>query len=67
MERRQKWKSERPLCGFGRQEASSILGIDGLWYSLMREKFGEQMASELDWEIWKRATPLEVRRSSFQS
>jgi len=39
------------------------IGLDGLWYNLIREKFGEKTASEWDWEIWKRATPLEVRRS----
>jgi len=38
------------------------LGIDGLWYNFIREKFGEKTASEWDWEIWRRAVPLEVRR-----
>jgi len=38
------------------------LGLDGLWYNFIREKFGEKTASEFDWEIWRRATPLEVRR-----
>ena len=42
--------------------AKLYVGLDGLWHSLMREKFGEQMANELDSEIWKRATALEVGR-----
>ena len=38
------------------------VGLDGLWYSLIRERLGEQMARELDRELWKRAAHLEVRR-----
>jgi len=38
------------------------LGLDGIWYSLIKERFGEQMALELDAEVWRRNTPLEVRR-----
>jgi len=36
-------------------------GINGLWYTLIRERFGAQMAAELHKEIWKRNSPLEVR------
>ncbi len=38
------------------------VGLDGLWYSLIRERFGEDMARELDAEVWRRETPLEVGR-----
>jgi len=38
------------------------VGLDGLWHSLIRERFGEEMARELDSEIWRRATHLEVGR-----
>jgi len=36
------------------------VGLDGLWYSLIRERFGEQTARELDRELWKRAAHLLV-------
>ena len=42
--------------------AKLYIGLDGLWYTLIRERFGEQMALELDTELWKRAAHLEVRR-----
>lgn len=38
------------------------VGLDGLWYSLIRERFGEEVARELDAELWRREAPLEVRR-----
>jgi hypothetical protein len=38
-------------------------GLDGLWYSLIRERFGEDTARELDAELWRRAAPHEVRRN----
>ncbi|MBM4463285.1 MAG: hypothetical protein FJ012_08100 [Chloroflexi bacterium] len=38
------------------------VGLDGLWFNLIREQFGEQKARELSRENWKRETPLEVRR-----
>jgi len=37
-------------------------GLDGMWYSLIRERYGAAVASELDAEIWKRVTPIEVGR-----
>ncbi len=42
--------------------AKLYIGIDGVWYTLIKERFGEQMASELERELWKRAAPLEFRR-----
>ena len=38
------------------------VGLDGIWYSLIRERFGEDMARELDAEVWRRETALEVGR-----
>ncbi|MCX5998544.1 MAG: DUF6125 family protein, partial [Chloroflexi bacterium] len=37
-------------------------GLDGLWYTLLRERFGEDKARELDAELWRRAAVHEVRR-----
>ncbi len=42
--------------------AKLYVGLDGLWYTLLRERFGEDVARELDTELWKRAANLEVRR-----
>ena len=41
------------------------VGLDGLWYNLIRDRFGEQMARELDREIWsvRGASVIEVRRT----
>jgi len=40
------------------------LGLDEIWYSLMKERFGEQVALELDSEVWRRATAPEWQRIS---
>ena len=38
-------------------------GIDGIWYTMIKEKYNEELANELDLEIWsQRATPIEVKR-----
>jgi len=38
-------------------------GVDGIWMSMMRERFGDELACELDREVWtKRGTPLEFHR-----
>lgn len=42
--------------------AKLYIGIDGLWYTLIKERFGEQMASDLERELWRRAAPLAFRR-----
>jgi len=38
-------------------------GLDQLWYSLMKEKFGEEMAGQLQEELWMKrgGSELEVR------
>ena len=38
------------------------VGIDGIWTALMRERFGDKLAFELDTEVWRRNTPMELRR-----
>ena len=43
--------------------ARQYLGIDGVWYSLIREKFGDQVARDLEFEVWSRATPMEISRT----
>jgi len=43
--------------------AKLYLGMDGVWHSLIREKFGEQVARDLDVEVWSRATPIEISRT----
>jgi len=37
------------------------LGLDGIWYSLIKERFDESTAKELDAEVWRRTTPLDVK------
>ena len=58
------------MCDFSKEslvrlwETSGKLyvGLDGLWYNLVRERFGEETARELSRLNWQRAAPLEVRR-----
>jgi len=54
--------SRGALTRLWRAAGKLYVGLDGIWYSLIRERFGEDMARELDAEIWRRETPLEVRR-----
>lgn len=35
-------------------------GLDGIWYGLIKERWGEEAAAEMDAEVWRRMTPLEV-------
>lgn len=42
--------------------AKLYVGIDGLWNTIIKERFGKQTARELGEELWRRATPLEVQR-----
>ena len=45
--------------------ASLYIGLDGLYYTLIREKWGEDKARDLGSEIWLRkgfASDLEVQR-----
>ncbi len=39
------------------------VGLDGIWYGLIRDRYGEGAARELDALVWRRETPLEVRRT----
>ena len=34
--------------------------IDARWYSLMKEKFGDETAKELHWEMWRQHTTVDV-------
>jgi len=42
--------------------AKLYIGIDGIWNTVVRERYGDQVALDLDAEVWRRNTPLEVRR-----
>jgi len=42
--------------------ARLYLGIDGVWNSVVRERFGKQVALDLEKEVWKRATSTEIGR-----
>ena len=54
--------SKDALVRLWRASGKLYVGLDGLWFNLIREKFGEQKARELSRENWQRETPLEVRR-----
>jgi len=41
--------------------AKQYIGLDGLWVSLLREKFGEQVALDLDTKNWEKMSLLEYR------
>ena len=55
--------SKQALVRLWQAAGKLYVGLDGIWYSLIRERFGEEMARELDAEVWKRETPLEVGRT----
>lgn len=54
--------SKEALVRLWQAAGKLYVGMDGLWYSLLRERYGEEKARELDAELWKREAPLEVRR-----
>lgn len=40
------------------------LGLDGIWFGLIKERLGEEMAIGLDTEVWRRVTMPEWHRCS---
>lgn len=54
--------SKEALVRMWQAAGKLYVGLDGLWYSLIRERYGEDVARELDAELWRREAPLEVRR-----
>ena len=56
--------SKDALVRMWQAAAKLYIGIDGLWYTLVKERFGEKMAMDLEQEIWRRATPIEARRAA---
>jgi len=64
------FNSNRTLLDFSKEAlvrlwvatAKLYIGIDGFWYTLIKERYGEQAAGELEAELWKRAAPMEFRR-----
>jgi len=57
-----KWQdfSKEALERLFRSASILYTGIDGAWYALMREKYGDKVANELHWELWRRHTDLDV-------
>ncbi len=53
--------SKDTLVKAWRAAAKLFAGMDGIWCHLIRERFGQEMACELENEAWKRCNPLEVR------
>jgi len=43
--------------------ARQYLGIDAVWNSVVKEKFGGHIARDLEMEVWRRATSTEVLRT----
>ncbi|MFC1999526.1 DUF6125 family protein [Chloroflexota bacterium] len=54
--------SSDTLAGLCQVTDRLYCGLDRIWYSLIRERFGEEMARELDREVWRIQTPIEVSR-----
>ena len=52
--------SKDTLAKFYLAASRLYCGIDGMWYSLIRERFDERRAQELDREIWRRIQPMDV-------
>ena len=42
--------------------AKNWLAMDGLWFLAVEERFGLEMAIELDRAVWERFSPIEARR-----
>ncbi|NQT47707.1 MAG: hypothetical protein HQ578_01885, partial [Chloroflexi bacterium] len=55
--------SKEALVRLWQAAGKLYVGLDGIWYSLIRERYGEDVARELDAELWRREAPLEVRRN----
>jgi len=43
--------------------AKLYIGIDGIWTNLVRERYGQEVAFEMDLEVWDQATVLGARRA----
>ena len=56
--------SKDALVQMWREAGKLYIGIDGIWYTLIKERFGEKVAMELEEEVWRRCTKLEAQRSA---
>ena len=54
--------SKDALVRLWKSSGKLYVGLDGLWYNLLRERYGEETARELSRLNWQRAAHLEVRR-----
>ena len=57
-----KWEdfSKEALVQALKATSRCVTGLDGFWYSLVKERFGEKVAGELDAELWKKMTWFEL-------
>ncbi len=42
--------------------AKSYITMDAAWMAVVRERFGDEIARELDMQVWRTVTPQDVRR-----
>lgn len=54
--------SKDALIRIWKAAGKMYIGLEGTWFNLIKERFGEETALELDAEVWRRQTPLEVRQ-----
>jgi hypothetical protein len=54
--------SSEALVRLWRAAGLLYCGMSSIYYTVIREKLGEEMAHEIDAEMWKREAPLEMRR-----
>jgi hypothetical protein len=54
--------SKEALTRMWRVGGKMYIGLEGNWFGLIKERYGEDTALELDAEVWRRQTPLEVRQ-----
>jgi len=54
--------SKEALARLWESSGKLYVGLDGVWYNTVRERFGEDTARELSRLNWQRAAALEVKR-----
>ena len=54
--------SKGQLIGCVKMLLSNLTTMDGLWFTQVEDKFGLDVALEIDMLVWKRYGPLESRR-----
>ncbi len=54
--------SREELFELNKIYAKNWLAHDGLWFQAIENKYGMDMAIDMDWEAWRRFTVIEARR-----